>query len=587
ARRPDPSHVGRRRAGLRTATEHRRLLAVLIVAVVAFGVVAYRVATVQVLRPDALVAFGEDQRNRVTEVDAPRGSILDRHGADLALSVPSATIEANPSVIEDPMATAQALAPVIGADPLVLAQRLAGDSSFAYVDRQLPSDVGQQVRDLGLAGITVTQEPARSNPSGTLGHSLLGTVNVDQLGISGLEEQYEDVLAGEPGQVTVERDPQGNTIASGDNHYDDAAQGEDVQLTIDREIQYQAERLLSEQVAATGARGGTVIVSRPGTGELLAVANIDAYDEATDSFTDPIPAADNRAVTVVFEPGSVNKIITLSAALEEGLVTPDSTSSVADTLQVGDHLFSDSHSHETTEMTVREVLTESSNVGTIQIAQQMTPEVLDHYIRSFGLGEATELHFPQESPGILLPTDEWSSTSIATIPIGQGVAATPLQVLEAFNVIANGGRYVAPRLVTGTIGTDGELDPTSRPEPRRVVSEATARQMTEMMTGVVEEGGTGVAAAVPGYPVAGKTGTARKPQPNGGYEDELGRYHYVATFGGFVPANDPQLSIVVVIDEPSGDVYGGDVSGPVFSRLAGAVLRAYRIPPPSSIVEAG
>ena len=167
ARRPDPSHAGRRRAGLRTATEHRRLLAVLIVAVVAFGVVAYRVATVQVLRPDALVAFGEDQRNRVTEVDAPRGSILDRHGADLALSVPSATVEANPSVIEDPMATAQALAPVVGADPLVLAQTLAGDSSFVYVDRQLPSDVGQQVRDLGLAGITVTQEPARSNPSGT------------------------------------------------------------------------------------------------------------------------------------------------------------------------------------------------------------------------------------------------------------------------------------------------------------------------------------------------------------------------------------------------------------------------------------
>jgi len=468
-----------------------------------------------------------------------------------------------------------------------LAQTLAGDSSFVYVDRQLPSDVGEQVQELGLAGITVTQEPARSNPSGTLAHSLLGTVNVDQLGISGLEKQYEEVLAGEPGQVTVERDPQGNTIASGDNHYDDAAQGEDVQLTIDREIQYQAERLLSEQVTATGARGGTVIVSRPGTGELLAVANIDAYDEATDSFTDPIPAADNRAVTAVFEPGSVNKIITLSAALEEGVVTPDSTSSVADTLQVGDHLFSDSHPHETTEMTVRDILTESSNVGTIQIAQQMTPEVLDHYIRAFGLGAVTELHFPQESPGILLPTDEWSSTSIATIPIGQGVAVTPLQVLEAFNVIANGGRYVAPRLVTGTIGTDGELEPTSRPEPRRVVSEATARQMTEMMTGVVEEGGTGVAAAVPGYPVAGKTGTARKPQPSGGYEDELGRYHYVATFGGFVPANDPQLSIVVVIDEPSGDVYGGDVSGPVFSRLAGAVLRAYRIPPPSSIVAAG
>jgi cell division protein FtsI (penicillin-binding protein 3) len=583
ARRPDPRHRTKRPEGQRTASEHRRLLAVLIVAVLAFSVVAYRVASIQVLRPDALVAFGEDQRTRATVVDAPRGSILDRNGADLALSVPSATIEADPRLISDPLATARALAPLLGADLLELAETLAADASFAYLGRQLPRDLGEQVDELGLDGITVTQEPARSNPAGALAHSLLGLVNVDGEGSSGLEMQYDDVLAGDPGEVEVERDPQGNTIASGDNHYDPADQGEDVQLTIDREVQYEAERLLAEQVAASGARGGTAIVSRPSTGELLAVANIDAYDEETGSLTEPVPASDNRAVTAVFEPGSVNKIITLSAALEEGAVTPDTSALVADELQVGDHLFSDSHPHETVEMTTREVLAESSNIGTIQIAQQLSPEVIDRYIRAFGLGNSTGLDFPNESPGILLPTDEWSSTSIATIPIGQGVAATPLQVLQAFNVIANGGRYVAPRLVTGVRDANGELVPTEAVESRRVVSEQTAEEMTDMMTGVVEDGGTGTAAAVEGYPVAGKTGTARKPQPNGGYEDEAGNYHYVATFGGFVPANDPQLSIVVVIDEPAGDYFGGGVAAPVFSELAATVLREYRIPPPAVI----
>jgi len=559
---------------------------VLVVAVVAFGAVAYRVATIQVLRPDALVAFGEDQRTRATVVDAPRGSILDRNGAQLALSVPAATIEANPQLIEDPWSTAQALAPILGTDAMSLAETLAEDSSFEYLGRQLDREVGEQIEALELDGITVTPEPTRANPSGDLAHALLGSVGIDQDGLSGLEAQYEDVLAGEPGAVEVERDPQGNTIASGDNHYDAADQGEDVQLTIDREVQYEAERLLAEQVAATGARGGTVIVSRPGTGELLAVANIDAYDEEAGTFVDPVPASENRAVTAVFEPGSVNKVITLSAALEEGVVTPDTSALVPDSLQVGDHVFSDSHPHETVEMTTREVITESSNVGTIQIAQQLSPETIDRYIRAFGFGAVTAVDFPAESPGILLPPEEWSSTSIGTIPIGQGVAVTPLQVLQAFNVIANGGRYVAPRLVAGTVGVDGELAPTPTVAPRRVVSETTARQMTEMMTNVVDEG-TGEAAAVEGYPVAGKTGTARKPQPGGGYEDEAGNYRYVATFAGFVPANDPQLSIVVVIDEPAGDYYGGGVAAPVFSRLAASVLRAYRIPPPATIAPGG
>ena len=463
ARAPDPAHVRPRRRGERSGSEHRRLLAVLIAAVVAFGAIGYRVASLQVLAPDDLVAYGEGQRNRVTELPAPRGSIVDRDGADLALTVPAATIEANPQLIEDPVATAQTLAPVLGVDAVELSEALSGDGSFAYLLRQAPREVGEQVEALELPGITVTQEPTRATPAGELARSLLGRVGVDQEGLSGLEGQFEDLLAGDPGEVSVESDPQGNTIASGDNRYDAASQGADLQLTIDREVQYQAEQLLAEQVAATGARGGTVIVSRPSTGELLAVANIDAYDEETDAYTAPVPATENRAVTAVFEPGSVNKIITLAAALEEGVVTPETTEEVPDSMQVGDHLFSDSHPHETAVMTVRDILTESSNIGTIKIAQRLSPDVIDRYLRAFGLGESTALDFPSESPGILLPPEEWSSTSIGTIPIGQGLAATPLQVLETFNVIANGGRYVAPRLVEGTIGADGELDRIRRP----------------------------------------------------------------------------------------------------------------------------
>jgi cell division protein FtsI (penicillin-binding protein 3) len=314
----------------------------------------------------------------------------------------------------------------------------------------------------------------------------------------------------------------------------------------------------------------------------LAVANIDAYDEETGSLTEPVPAGDNRAVTALFEPGSVNKVITLAAALEEGVVTPDSSRPVPDELLVGDHVFSDSHPHETVEMTVREVLAQSSNVGTIQIAQDLGAEAIDRYLRSFGFGEPSGLGFPAEAEGILLPPSEWSATSIGTIPIGQGVAVTPLQVLSAFNVIANGGEYVPARLVDAVVGGNDEARPVEAGTRRRVISPTTAAQMTEMMTGVVD-GGTGEAAAVEGYPVAGKTGTARKPQEGGGYEDAAGNYRYVATFAGFVPANDPALSIIVVIDEPSTDIYGGGVAAPVFSRLAAAVLRAYRIPPPASL----
>jgi cell division protein FtsI (penicillin-binding protein 3) len=316
-------------------------------------------------------------------------------------------------------------------------------------------------------------------------------------------------------------------------------------------------------------------VSRPATGEILALANF-----TTDPATGEVVATGNNlAATAVYEPGSVNKVITVAAALEEGLVTPATQLVVPDRLQVSDHLFSDHDPHPTEPYSVTRILTESSNIGTIEIAQQLGKERVDEYLRRFGFGTKTALDFPNEAAGILKRAEDYNGTSIGSIPIGQGIAVTAIQMLQAYNVLANGGVYVPPRLVMETIDSDGGRHPVPSGASRRVVSEATSQQMREMLVNVVAEG-TGTRGGIRGYTVAGKTGTARKPQPQGGYEDAAGNYHYVANFVGFVPAEKPELSIIVVIDEPAGDIYGGTVAAPVFADLAQYGLRLFRIPPP-------
>jgi cell division protein FtsI (penicillin-binding protein 3) len=274
----------------------------------------------------------------------------------------------------------------------------------------------------------------------------------------------------------------------------------------------------------------------------------------------------------------VNKLITVAGALEEGLVAPSTQLVVPDRLQVGDHEFSDHDPHPTEAYTVTRILAESSNIGTIKLAQKLGKDRLDQYLRRFGFGHKTSLGFPGEAAGILLPRDEYNATSLGSIPIGQGIAVTAMQMLSAYNAIANDGVYVAPKLVLDTVAADGSRHPTPASEGRRVVSKATAAQLRTMLANVVSEG-TGSRGGITGYAVAGKTGTARKPM-NGGYEDANGQYHYVATFAGFVPAERPELSIIVVIDEPTGDIYGGSVAAPVFADLAQYGLRLFRIPPP-------
>jgi len=549
----------------------------LVVLVVAFAVVSVRLVQVQALSGDAYAAFGASQRFQDVTLPADRGSIFDRNGNDLAASRPAATVWANPSLIEHPLEVATALAVPLGLDPAAseeLANRLAGDNQFTYVARRVDDEVAAAVRSLELPGVALVDEPQRFNPAGDLGRSVLGQVGVDNDGLSGLELQYDGALTGEPGELVIEKDPDGRTIPGGQHERQPAERGDDLVLTIDRSMQYETERALAAQIAAKGAKGGSAIVSRPSTGEILALANF-----TTDPETGDLQATGNNvAATGVYEPGSVNKVITVAAALEEGVVTPDTTLTVPDSLQVSDHLFSDHDPHPTEDYSVTRILSESSNIGTIKLAQMLGEERVDSYLRRFGFGTKTDLDFPNETPGLLPRAADYSGTSIGSIPIGQGIAVTAVQMLQAYNVLANGGVYVPPKLVQETIDTEGERHPTPTSDPYRVVSEHTAAQMRDMLVSVVKEG-TGSRGGITGYTVAGKTGTARKPLATGGYQDAFG-YHYVANFVGFVPAEDPELSIIVVIDEPSGDIFGGTVAAPVFADLAQYGLRLFRIPPP-------
>ena len=571
--RVPPVRTPPRQRTARPGRPERRSLALKAGLALLLLVVVGKLVDLQVLGSDRYVEVGQEQRLRTVRLEASRGRILDREGHDLALSVLRPSIFADPSQIEQPARTARILAPVLGVDVGDLTSDLSRDTRFVYLARRIDDGLAARIVELDLAGIHVHEEPARFRPSDDLARSIIGSVADDQTGSTGMELLMDELLTGTPGELRYERARDGGTIAAAGESRIPARPGSDVVLTIDRSLQYETERVLAEQVDALDAKGGMVVISRPRTGEILALGNI---TRNTDDRI--ITAGANRAVIDVFEPGSVNKVITIAAALEEGLVEPDTTMVVPDRLPVSDHVFSDDHEHPADPLTVTDILAKSSNVGTIMIGQELGKQRIDRYLRAFGFGEKTALGFPNESRGLLLPPDNWSGTSIGSIPIGQGIAVTALQMLSAYNVIANDGVYVEPRLVDATVDAAGARRTVRAGEGRRVVSEETAREVRSMLVEAVVNG-TGTRAQVPGYSVGGKTGTARKPQDTGTYQDQAGNYHYVAAFTGMVPAEDPELSIIVVIDEPTATIYGGSAAAPVFADLASFALSRFRIPP--------
>ncbi|RMH69847.1 MAG: penicillin-binding protein 2 [Actinomyces sp.] len=567
-----------RRAGIRPSTrsgvtvlrpEVGRVRTVVgIAAVVAvFGGLAYRLGDLQI-DPDPRLVTEVAVPVPEIRIPAPRGDILDRLGRPLATSVTASTVVADRRLVVDPGATAARLAPVLGLEVAAVADRLTGDGAFAYVARQISEDTAAAVAELDLPGIDLITEPTRDHPNGDCtALAVIGDVNPDHVGRSGLELTEDERLAGTPGRVVKEMSANRSlTIPGGIREIERAVPGSDLQTTLDRNIQFTAEQLLAEAVAGADAARGVALVGLPATGEVLAMANVARGDDGTVACT-----TRNLAATWTYEPGSVLKPLTLSGVFEEGRWGPRQPLEVPPSIERWGHVFRDEPWHETEELTPAEIVARSSNVGTITLVEQLEPAELESRLRDFGLGAPSPLRLPYESGGILLDAEHWNGLTRPNVAIGQGVAVTPVQLLDAYGAIANGGLLVPPTLAVDQIATTG----------RRVVDETTAATLLDMLAGVVDHG-TGRAAALDGYRVAGKTGTAWQPCEGGeGYECPDGGRHYTATFAAIVSdARGPVLTVVVVIDDPRGEeVSGGHIAAPVVADLAGYALRQLRIPP--------
>ena len=553
-----------------SVTSRRRLGALFVVIAAAFAGVGVRLVDVQAGDRDHYRRLGLDQRVRVVTLAAERGSIFDRNGNDLAVSVSRSSIWADPRLVDRPARYARALAPIVGVGESDLRDRLGQkDRAFVYVARKVEKDVAARVRKLGLPGIGFVGETKRYYPADPLAAPLLGFVGTDNDGLAGLEVGSESALAGRPGRMEVEQDPRGRELPDGQREVRPAIRGADLVLTLDQSLQYEVERVLLEEVAATESKGGMVVLADVRTGDVLAMASVDG---ATDEM--PAHAASagepNRPVTDVFEPGSTNKVVTIAAALEAGVVSPGTVFEVPQRIEVDGQEFEDVRAHPTS-MTVADIVRESSNVGTILVARALGRERFDAALRSFGFGAPTGLGFPGEASGILLPLSEYNATSLASMPVGSGIAVTAMQLLDVYMTLANDGVARAPRLVSATIDAEGNRREAALGMTHRVVSSATAQQMSQMLEAVVAEG-TGTKAQIPGYAVAGKTGTARKPP----YDKPP--YRYVASFAGFAPAANPRLAAIVVLDEPHSNVFGGQVAAPIFARIMQYALAVERVP---------
>lgn len=575
------------RLAAKTAVRRIRLSLVAYLAVIA--VTVGQLVSIQIVNADDLAERGVRQRERVIELPAARGRILDRQGDVLATTVDSVTIYADPRRFRastgpdgarvppsaDAHEVARRLAPLIGKDPQAVVARLRQDRHFVYLARQVDWEVGERVRGMRLDGIGVMTEPRRTYPGSGLAAQVVGFTDIDSVGLQGIEQVYDEQLRGTTGTLMLERTPGGLDIATGMRQVVPSIPGRDVVLTIDRDIQHAAERAAAAAMSEAQAAAVSVVVLDVASFDVLAMASAPGFDP--NSRTDDQRSAwRNRAVTDVFEPGSSQKALTIAAAIEEGLVSPQTVLNVPDRITVSTDEFTDLTARPTMPMTVTEIMERSSNVGTILIAQELGEARLDAYLRSFGYGSTTAIGFPGESAGLLRAHERWWGTSLPTIAIGQGVAVTLMQLAVAYGTLANDGVALEPRLLRGTVGSDGTvhaLEP--RPAGRRVVSTETARAVRAMLVHAVEgEHATGNLARVDAYSVGGKTGTARKANvTTAGYSDQ-----YMATFVGFAPADDPRVVVAVMVDEPT-PIFGGLVAAPVFSEVMATALTVQRVPP--------
>ncbi len=513
---------------------------------------------------------GNDLRGRAVaqqveqfDVPARRGTITDRNGTELAVSEDSVTVYADPKLIRDPAGTAQRLAPFLGKPYQDVLGALSDRSKgFVYLARKLPLTKGEVVKKLKITGIGTTNEPRRVYPQGTMASQLIGSVGVDNYGLSGLEQSLEKQLHGTDGERKIVNDAIGQPVSIVDEKR--AVAGKDVKLTIDAAIQQRVESVLAGVGQTYKPKGATALVLDPRTGEILALANYPTVDPSDPAAGDPY-ARQDRAVQASYEPGSTFKAITVSGALEDHKVTPDTTFDLPPALQVADRTIHDAEDRGYVTLSVAQILAQSSNIGAVKVGLRLGAQRFDHWVREFGFGGSTGIDLPGEAAGIVPHPKQYSGSSMGNLPIGQGIAVTPMQMAAAYEAIADGGITHRPHVIAG--------DPAPA---RRVISARTAAQVSQMLEGVLGPGGTAEEAQVKGYTLAGKTGTAEKPDlVNGGYS----KTKYVASFIGFAPAKNPRLLVAVMVDEPQGAIYGGQVAAPAFEKIVSFALPYLRIPP--------
>jgi cell division protein FtsI (penicillin-binding protein 3)/stage V sporulation protein D (sporulation-specific penicillin-binding protein) len=526
-----------------------------------------RASWIATVRASSLSKLAQGQATASVTLPAGRGTIFDARGVPLALGEQATTITADPTAVTKPLVESVKIANVLHLKPSRVYKALrTKHTHFVYVDRQADPALATKLSKLKLPGLNFYAEERRSYPQHSVGSQILGSVDVDNKGLAGLEFSLNNDLTGVAGSETLVRDPFGAAISI--QHVVTPKHGKSAFLTIDSKIQANAQQVLAQTVHRWRAKDATAIVLDPKSGAVLAMAQAPSYDANSFSAAYSHGITTNRAVSDVYEPGSVFKVVTIAGALSEHLVTPQTTFVLPPTLQVADRTIHDAEQRGTETMSVAKILQVSSNIGVDTIAIKKLGETrLKKWIRQFGFGQKTGVDFPGESPG-LLPS-YWSGSTIGNVPIGQGISVTAIQLASVYGAIANGGVWVQPHLVDHVQGSKPPA-----PKTRRILSPEVDRQLVGMLKNVVSDAGTAAAAAIPGYTVAGKTGTAQKPGPHGYMPGK-----YVATFIGMVPASNPRFVVLVTVDEPKEAIFGGVVAAPAFAQIASFDLQYLEVPP--------
>ena len=571
-----------------------RIRKIVAIAVVIFLLFGLRLIEIQAIRASGYVKKAEVELSKSATLLAPRGTIYDINGVELARSISAMNIAVDQTVVNDPAAAAKVVAPILNMTPSQLQPDLTGERRYVLIAKDITPEtwrqVNQAIKDYNtqilktkdgiskrIGGFVPERSFIRDYPSGKLTSSLIGITNDQGSGASGIESSLNSLLAGTNGKY-IYANGRGNIIPGSEQVSVEAKSGTSVRLTIDRDVQWVAQNAISQAVASSRAESGTVIVMDPKTGAILAQASAPTFDPNISS-TITLNKLRNPAVQEVYEPGSTGKVITVAAALQEGLVTPQSVFTIPYKMKVADEYFHDHEKHPTQRLTTTGLLAVSSNTGSIQIGQKLGKDTLYNYLRKFGIGQSTNSKLPGESAGILHPVKEWSGTSLPTIAFGQGYSLTAMQATSVFATIANDGVRVSPSILAGVVDESGKYTPAKENESVRVLSSQTASNMRAMMESVVSSNGTAPAAAISGYRIAGKTGTANR------FNSACKCYSgYTASFIGFAPADQPKYVISVTIQDPKGMHWGGALAGPVFKKVMSFVLQSERVQPTTAPV---